>query len=181
MLWQKSKRLKKALVYFNFKKMKFLKKIPVFALLLISSLGLMSQTVKKDTKPKTASPTAKYPVLHAVLGTSDYHNGEIRKALFDSLLKQGIAAKDSAGNIYKVSGFDFGYKERNLYEDSVGRLMIVADFYSEYCPGDTLTPALKESLYGRTKAGDTAYFENIKVNKEDKQLMAKSMKFIIVK
>lgn len=150
-------------------------------ILITSSLGLMSQKVENKTPKQTTKTEEKYPVLTAVLAQSDYHKGEIKKAVFDSLLKHGISAKDSAGNIYKVNGFVFGYKERNLYEDSVGKLMIVADYMTEFCSGDTLSPALKSSLYGRTKAGDTAFFDNIKVPVRAKQLMAKSMKFVIVK
>lgn len=150
-------------------------------MLLVLSLGLMSQKVQKDNKHTPIGANEKYPTLIAVLGHSNYHSGQIKKAIFDSLLKHGIAAKDSAGNWYKVEGFVFGYKERNLYEDSVGRLMIMADYMTEFCAGDTLSPALKASLYGRTKAGDTAYFDNIKVPVRSKQLMAKSMKFVIVK
>jgi hypothetical protein len=62
-----------------------------------------------------------------------------------------------------VTGFKFSYAARNMYEDSVGNLISVVDFNSEYCFGDTLTPGIKTSLSYRTKAGDTAYFDAIDV------------------
>ncbi|MGZ7142769.1 hypothetical protein ACXWOE_10135, partial [Streptococcus pyogenes] len=63
----------------------------------------------------------------------------------------------------RVAGFIFNYKERNIYEDSVGNIIPVTDLLMEYCPGDTLTPAISASIYQRTKRGDTAYFDDIRV------------------
>src|SRR5690606_39591740 len=99
--------------------------------------------------------------MQAYLGKSDFYEGKISKENFDSLLRQGIMVRDSSGNEYPVHGFYFNYAERNLYEDSVGNLMMLTDFIYEYCPGDTLTTALKNNIFYKTKAGATAYFENI--------------------
>jgi hypothetical protein len=51
----------------------------------------------------------------------------------------------------------------------------------EYCLGDTITPILKQNIFRRTKAGDTAYIENIKVSTQWGQMPAKSMRFILTK
>lgn len=122
-------------------------------------------------------------LIYPYLGNSSYSEGLIPKQAFDSLLRQGITAKDSAGNSYKVTGFTFSYGERNLYEDSVGNLIMLTDYFSEYCIGDTISPAIKFMLNeNRTKAGDTAYIEKIKVLlPEGGTVGTKPMRFVITK
>jgi len=134
--------------------------------------------------PDDKQAAQKITVVQPYLGYSDYTGGLITKRTFDSLLKQGIKAKDSAGNYYQVTGFTFGYGERNLYEDSVGKLMIITDYVTEYCSGDTLTASLQQMIFteNRTKARDTAYIDRIKVaNPEGKTLDVKNMRFIVTK
>jgi hypothetical protein len=115
-----------------------------------------------------------YPV---VLGLSDRTGGAISKQLFDSLLRQGVKSQDPAG---QVTGFIFNYMERNLYEDSIGNIMVLTDLLTEYCPGDTLTPAVSSTIYLRTKRGDTAYFDNIRMILPEKgEVSGKGMKFVI--
>lgn len=129
------------------------------------------QTAKTDT---AAKKKVYYPV---VLGLSDRSGGTIPKQLFDSLLRQGVRAQDTAG---QVSGFMFNYKERNIYEDSVGNIIVLTDLLTEYCPGDTLTPGISNSIYLRTKKGDTAYFDNIRLTLPGKgEVPGKGMKFVI--
>jgi len=145
--------------------------------LLLSSMGMMSLMTDND-KNKTVK------VITAYLGNSDYSNGTIAKRTFDSLLKQGITARDSAGNSYKVTDFTFSYGERNLYEDSTGKLMVLTDYLSEFCTGDTLTTAFKHFVYvdKRTKPGDTAYLDKIRVHVPNGgNLGAKGMRFILTK
>ena len=131
------------------------------------------------------------------LGNSGYTGGAIRKAEFDQLLKQGLQAHDSLGNKYRIVGFDFSYAERNLYEDSSANLVLLADFSSEYCTGDTISSDIsqstedKPSLYDRTKAGDTAYFSNILLTTcpgntiltipDTVTILGRDMKFVITK
>jgi hypothetical protein len=147
-------------------------------MLLFVSYGLLAQKAKEKGSAVTTTPK----IVHAYLGRSDYNRGEISKRAFDSLLKQGITARDAEGNLFKVNGFTFGYGERNLYEDSVGKLMVLTDFFSEYCPGDTVTRAVSLNIYYKTKPGDTAYFDNIKVGLPDGgQVGTKSMKFVLTK
>jgi hypothetical protein len=110
-----------------------------------------------------------------------------------------------------VIGFDFGYKERNLYEDSLGNPVVMMDYSSEYCKGDTVTSNISKTqktaitnyldgdpdandisrgIYERTKPGDTVYFDHIMVAKylngtetvpDNKAIKGRSMKFYFVK
>jgi len=151
--------------------------------LLILSAQLSAQSTKKEEKKaKAQAVAAPVNMVLVYLGNSDYHGGDISKNNFDSHLKQGLVGKDSLGNTFKVDGFNFSYAERNLYEDSVGNLMVVTDYVSEFCPGDTISPAVANNIFYKTKPGDTAYFDNIKVLLPDgRKLATKPMKFVLTK
>lgn len=155
----------------------------VIYLLLISAIAFfpaLARKEKKETQKKEEEQ--KLISIQAFLGKSALHHGKVSKKDFDSLLKQGITARDSSGNEYMVTGFYFNYAERNLYEDSVGNLMMLTDFIYEYCPGDSLTAALKNNIFYKTKAGDTAYFDNVKARLPDgSQTGAKGMQFVLTK
>ena len=145
------------------------------------SYNLHAQKTKKDDQ-KTIVAGSSLPKVRAYLGTSTYLGGLITKQEFDRYLKQGIKAKDSIGNSYRVESFTFSYGERNLYEDSVGNLMTLTDYVSEFCPGDTVTTAVTNNIYYKTKPGDTAYFENIKVVMPDGgRIVTKGMRFVLTK
>jgi hypothetical protein len=144
---------------------------------MMSALAVWAQTGKK-----TERPAAHKPAALVYLGHSSLTEGDISKQAFDSLLKQGLTAKDSLGKACKVYSFMFNYGERNLYEDSMGTLTVMTDYMMEECPGDTLTPNISASIYDRTKAGDTAYFDSVMVMRPDNTLIkGKSMKFFIKK
>lgn len=134
---------------------------------------------KKDTIVK--KPKAYYVPVY--LGNSNRQGGGISKFVFDSLLKQGIRAKDSLGRAYQVESFDFSYAERNMYEDEVGNLMWVTDYLNELCLGDTISRNVAASIYMRTKPGDTTYFDNIRLRRVSDNLpfQGKAMRFEITK
>ena len=135
---------------------------------------------------KTAIMPKKLLVPQAYIGKSDFKGGPIKKDDLCSLLKQGITSKDSTGKQYKVAGFEFAYSERMIYEDSLGNLMPVNDYMSEYCPGDTLSAGIAGSIYYRIKPGDTLYINRVTVfkaggNGEDNKIMGAGVKCIITK
>ena len=137
----------------------------------------------KEKKEKEKEPRV-YPRYPVFLGNSNISGGDVMltKNEFDSLLAQGLTAKDSAGNPLIFHGFMFTYGERNLYEDEVGKLMILTDLLGEYCPGDTLTRNITASLFERSKRGDTAYIENVQlVDSLGKSKLGRSMRIIITK
>ncbi|MBN9484098.1 MAG: hypothetical protein J0H46_12135 [Bacteroidetes bacterium] len=163
---------------------KYVSRIALTVFCMAATASLVAQSQKKEEakaedkskmKPK-AKPIPTY------LGNSDLSSGMISKELFDSLLMQGVTSKDSAGRPYKVANFLFTYGERNLYEDSIGNPMILVDYLSEFCNGDTLTTFLKKNVPERSKAGDTVIFDQITVvSPEGKGASGKFMKFVLTK
>ncbi len=161
-----------------------MRKLILVAIVLAGLIPLFShesygqQVIATFEKDPRKDSLAKKPVIYpVVLGNSELSGGTISKQIFDSLLRQGIKPVDTEA---KVAGFLFNYKERNIYEDSVGNLIPVTDLLMEYCPGDTLTPTISSSIYFRTKRGDTAFFDDIRVIWPDgKEGRGKGMKFIL--
>ena len=144
-----------------------------YILLLVCVSVLTTATFAQQPKGKTdknnpavkSEPPRGHYLPFVYLGSSNYRGGPIRKSEFDNLLKQGLTARDTFGNRYRVLGFEFSYGEKSLYEDSVGNSIVLTDYLTEFCPGDTVTPAVSSSIYDRTKAGDSVYFDGIKVLK----------------
>ena len=161
--------------------------ILLLALLIITGSDLSAQQKKTDNKqPQNNKKSSNILKPLVYLGNSDYTGGPIKKDVFNNFLKQGLVAHDSLGNKYRVIGFNFGYAERNLYEDSVGNLVTMTDYSFEYCAGDTVSGDIShtkntaitnyldgdpdnydvsKSIYNRVKPGDTIYFDQIKVVK----------------
>ena len=178
--------------------------IVLLGLLMIISFKSISQQKPTGKKTRVFIP----PVY---LGNSDLKGGPIKKEQFNTLLRQGLTSHDSAGNKYRVVGFDFGYSERRVYEDSVGNIVTMMDYSGEYCKGDTISgdisvtrpsvvkdpfygDAEKEdvsrSIYDRVKPGDTVYFYHVVVAKyldatnslpDTAGIMGGNMKFYFVK
>lgn len=156
-----------------------------------------------ESKSKNGLSKARKVLVPGVyLGRSTYSRGEIRLHILDSLLRQGLTSKDSLGNSYKVTGFDFGYSERKLYEDERANLLVMSDYFSVHCLGDTLPHSLVSAgadlitgdempgIYQRLKPGDTLYFDNVSLRRMNKKnnnaldtlaILGKSMKFTITK
>lgn len=148
------------------------------AALCLFSMAVWAQKPKKEVK-KPATPPVTMKETPIYLGGSLLTGGEITKHAFDSLIAQGLKTDMGIG---RVASFDFSYAERGIFEDSVGNLIERVDLLSEVCKGDTLPAYLKNSLVGRTKRGDTAYFEHIRVQTADGAMIpGKSMKFVLTK
>lgn len=140
---------------------------------------LLAQTPKKsntktagakETKPAVQRIPFSKPPVTVYLGMSDIHEGVVPKPLFDSLMRQGLTARDSAGNALAVTEFFFLYKERNLYEDSVGNYYVGVDLLSDVNKGNHLNQIISNSIYERTKPGDTVLFENLLVQSADSNI-----------
>ena len=125
----------------------------------------MAQQNNKDKKQKTNAPkkVAIRPTIY--LGHSDFAGGKISVGRFNTLLKQGINAHDSLGNKYNIIGFYFNYAERKLYEDSAGEALLQFDLLREFCPGDTISSTISESIYDRVKRDDTVFFDQVMLTK----------------
>ncbi|XZF15488.1 hypothetical protein ACTHGU_05085 [Chitinophagaceae bacterium MMS25-I14] len=139
--------------------------------------ALCAMAQKEKAKPAPAPAGKKAEQLQIYLGNSGLDGGLIGKRAFDSLLKQGIKAQNPAA---KIEGFAFSYNERTFFEDSVGHIASGMELMFEYCYGDTLSTAVKNSIFRRTKKGDTAYFDKIKVLMPDgNEGEGKPMKFVL--
>ena len=169
--------------------------ILLLVLLMVFGVTLLAQQVEKGKadgkQPGKGTSGSKIFMPPVYLGHSEYKGGPIKKNKFDELLKQGLTSHDSLGNRYRVVGFQLGYAERVVYEDSLGNLQMVMDYAYEYCSGDTITTTIAASIYDRTKPGDTLYFDRVSVVKylnnstqsqsESESFAARGMKFVIVK
>lgn len=157
-------------------------------LLLVVCQNAGAQQRKATTAKASATNVTQKKLFlpQAYLGNSDYKGGAIKRDELSKLLRQGLTSRDSLGNRYKVTGFEFSYAERMLYEDSISNVMVLVDYMTEYCPGDTLTGGISSSIYDRIKAGDTVYFERISVLRDNSNtggdvIAGKGMKFVITK
>lgn len=143
-------------------------------------------TADKSTAKEEQNPVKKYKdyktPIPVYLGHSDVSGGLVPKHVFDSLMKQGLLGRDSSNVEYKVTGFNFNYAERNLYEDSTGNLMVLSDYMMEYCNGDTVSANIAATLYQRTKEGDTVYIDQLSLMRPDNAgAMGRSFKIVIGK
>lgn len=159
-------------------------RIYLTALLALCAGGAYAQ---KTPQPAALPKPHKVFIPQTYLGDSELKGGAIKKDDFARLVRKGIYARDSAGNRYKVKGFEFIYGERQLYEDSIGNMMVMFDYLSEYCPGDTLSVGVSGSIYEKLKVGDTAYFNQVEVlrprpgEETGNVVIGRGMKFAITK
>ena len=135
----------------------------VVIILLMVACCMQATAQQRKVIPLDSVKKGDYQPVPVYLGKSEVMGGVMSKQQFDSLIKQGLTSRDNTGAVYKVKGFMFGYKEPNLYEDEEGNLMIYTDYWGEYCVGDTLTTLISSTLFDRTKAGDTLFFDRIKI------------------
>lgn len=134
---------------------------------------------KKDTASSSKMPVI--PVVDVYLGNTGLTGGAISKGQFDAAAKQGlILSGKEAGGVIK--SFTFMYAERGLFEDSVGNPLILTDYLTEICDGAQLSAGVQSSIYERTKPGDTAYFNDIRIRLSSGfSARGKVMKFVITK
>ncbi|MGC4056976.1 MAG: hypothetical protein QM743_02505 [Chitinophagaceae bacterium] len=155
--------------------------------LLLAGLGAFSVSAQKKVNGKTEAPAQtaskrRYAMANAYLGPSDRSGGLISKRAFDSLVTLGLTAKDSSGQPGRVTEFRVYYKERNLYEDSVGNMYVNVDVMTDLSKSNKLNSYMGSSLTDRTKKGDTAIFDDIIVIFPDSSTArAHEMKFILGK
>ncbi|MBA3829287.1 MAG: hypothetical protein H0X33_10150 [Taibaiella sp.] len=138
------------------------------------SVNLWAQKKVKEKKKTVVVTTTTTEGKHyargkipVYLGHSTIESGAMGKRNFDSLMKQGLTSVDSFGNVYKVMSFMFTYAEKNLYEDSAGKLQFITDYLAEACDGDTVDANISRVLYDRTKVGDTIYVDQVILQRTD--------------
>jgi hypothetical protein len=162
----------------------------VCSVLVLSVLGtsIVAQNKKPNEHDKLPQQKAQRKVPRPIvyLGNSDFHGGKIKVSRFDSLMRQGLSAKDSLGNVYKILGFNFEYYERMLYEDSAANSVVMTDLLMEYCIGDTLSRTVAGSIYSHIKPGDTVAIDKVVMTRAARggiadTIFGKSMTCILVR
>lgn len=155
----------------------------VFLILSLFCFGwLYAQSKVTKTKVQKAAPKAKYPFRASpvYLGHSSLRGGKIAKFMFDSLVTEGLYSIDSADVVGDVVEFRIYYKQRNLYEDSVGNYYTDVDMLTDLSKGNKLNAYV--DMAGRSKAGDTAIFDEILVRLPDSMIVRGApMKFVLTK
>jgi hypothetical protein len=178
----------------------------IFLLLFAIMFGVGLSALQHANGKQPQHSAQKIFMPNVYLGKSEMKDGPIQKNVFINLMKQGLTARGSHGDAYRVTGFDFSYAEQKLYEDSIGNMIVMMDLSSEYCAGDTLSSDIAyadnmlksvyltdstdipKGLYERVKPGDTLYFDHIRVVDAKKNplsdtatIAGRGMKFYIVK
>lgn len=138
----------------------------------------LAQKAKTRTQAKTPAKPVKIQEVNVTLGQSGRDGGAVTKRDFDAFAKQGLRL----GSEGKITGFSFTYAERMLYEDSAGNPLLQTDYLVERCMGDVLSDGVRSTLFERTKPGDTAFFDDIRVAlPTGGEARGKMMKFVITK
>lgn len=162
-----------------------MKRFLLFSLVVTLSIGIVWAQNKKSKSEKTktmqtSKPKYKYKASPVYLGNSDVRQGVVPKHVFDSLMAQGLTAKDSAGTVGTVTQFRIYYKERNLYEDSLGNYYTDVEMLTDLSKSNKLNSYVV--LSDRTKKGDTAIFDDIVVMLPDSiMVQGLGMKIVIGK
>ncbi|WP_118951836.1 hypothetical protein [Taibaiella helva] len=120
------------------------------------SMGVVASTAQKPQVGKK-----KYKGK-AFLAGGTIGSGKISKKLFDSLIAYPLAGLDTANKERAVASFMFSYAERGVYEDSTGKLRIMADYYATESTKGKLADDWVAQIRTRSKQGDTAFFFDIK-------------------
>ncbi len=139
----------------------------IFRLSLVAIMACVVVTALADEKDDKNKKKPKPVKVAVYFGKSDIDSGILVKPAFDSLLKQGLTSKDSNGRVFEVKSFMMTFCERNIYEDSVGNLMPVTDYLSEYSFDSKLKPYQLTYVLEHRKKGDTIIFEHIKLQSVD--------------
>ncbi len=145
------------------------KKVFLLAAVFFASMYSIAQhqnTAKKKSA-HTAASKKKYPykLCPVYLGSSNYQTATLSKHVFDSLMAQGLRAVDSGGQAAKVVEFRIYYKERNIYEDTLGRPYIDYEMLTDLSKSNKLNSYV--AIDQRTKAGDTVILDDIIVQLPD--------------
>lgn len=145
------------------------------AFLLALSAVAFSLFAQNGGKPARKATVPEVPVRWGTADTSATHTVSVRD--FRKLLQSRVVPAESG---WQVKGFEFIYLEKRMYEDSVGNPLLVTEYLSEYCPGDTLSQGIRTLLPERVKPADTAFISNIRLEGPGGRIGgAKRQRFVI--
>ena len=147
-----------------------------YSILLVAIVGLLAFGIPESNQ-KGAAYKSNYI---SYLGCSRTDSAFIDKDQFVKLVGLPLCAKDSAMNYCKVISFDLTYAERGLYQDSTGLPIVVTDYSSVSCKGDTIPKNWIATFNERGYKGDTVLIDNILAKSPDqKTRLCRSLKFVL--
>lgn len=137
-------------------------------------LGFCAFTPGPEQRPKL-----KY-AWRAFFGCMVEDSSSVEKNAFDILVGKKLCAKDSAGNLLTVESFTITYAERGLYQDSTGLPIIITEYSTAECKGDTIPAQWIADFRERSYRGDTVYFDHVMARTADqKTQLCKPVKIVI--
>lgn len=134
-----------------------MKKTLSIALLFAASVALYAQNGSKD-KPAKKVTVPEMAVRWGKADTAASQSMSVRD--FRKLMNDRIVPLEGG---WQVKGFDFIYIEKRVYEDSAGNPLVINEYMSEFCPGDTISTGIRTLMPERVKSGDTAYISGIRL------------------
>ncbi|QLH46298.1 MAG: hypothetical protein HWD58_12090 [Bacteroidota bacterium] len=126
-------------------------------------LGFCAFTPGPEQRPKL-----KY-AWRAFFGCMVEDSSSVEKNAFDILVGKKLCAKDSAGNLLTVESFTITYAERGLYQDSTGLPIIITEYSTAECKGDTIPAQWIADFRERSYRGDTVYFDRVMARSADQK------------
>jgi hypothetical protein len=132
-----------------------MKKILVGGLIFTVILSVLAVAQQPQKKGKTFYKGRTY------LAGGVITNGTISKAQFDSLIAYPLLARDTSGKEHPVITYTFVYAERGVFEDSMGKMKIMTDYYSVESDKGQMPDVWVKNVRKRSKSGDTAYFNEV--------------------
>ncbi len=115
-----------------------------------------------DDKP-VVKKKATVPQVTVRWGADTTLPGAMTVAAFRKQITERLQIVNDSANRWKIRGFDFQYAERGMYEDSAGNPLMVVEYLSEFCPGDSVSSGIRGQLPPRVKAEDTAFISRIRI------------------
>lgn len=136
-----------------------------FKFLAIGGLLLTIGHLYAQINPKTVKHSGKTYLAGGV-----FDGGKLSAKAFDSLIRLPLVSMDTLNQPHDASFYNVTYIERNLYEDSLGRPEIIADYFSFDCFDGKIPDVWLKSLKVRLKQGDTILINNVTSFYNDKKL-----------
>jgi len=163
-------------------------RVALVLFLLVCSFAAFAQKTPAATAKGAKNAPRKLFLPQAYFTNTNFSGGVVKKDSLSKMLRKGISVRDSAGNAYKVYGFEFGYAERGWFDDSAANTVLMVDYLTEYCLGDTLSGGISSSIYNRMKHGDTLFINRVSVYRntngnptDDDIILGKGIKCVITK
>lgn len=143
-------------------------------------MAFFSFLVSFDATESDDRTAAAKSSITSYLGCSMTDEKAVSREAFEALIDLPLCAKDTGKNHCKIQSFQITYAERGLYQDSTGLPIVVTDYSSVKCIGDTIPMAWRTIFHQRSYKGDTIYFDKIIAKTpDDKIRLCKGLKIVL--